>query len=190
MNINPEIKHPEFSAATKFLHWSIAGIVLVILLIAAIIAYAPKFADSLNLLSAHIYLGVIVLLLSFFRIFWRLIHFHPSLAGIVSKSEQIIAETVYFLLYLLLILIPLSGIILCNYNGIMGLLSEFHLPQLVTIRYNAITRIMLNLHQNLSLIFIGLLTAHIGAALFHKFFYQNIVWQRMAITKKPGKNRK
>ena len=90
------------------LHWLIA--VLMILNIVLILT-AERFPDEWvrPVIDTHKSLGITVLGLVIVRLLWRATHKPPAMPGTFSRLERFAAHAVHGLLYLLMILLPLSG---------------------------------------------------------------------------------
>jgi cytochrome b561 len=98
--------------------------------------------------------GLLILIITLLRIFWRWRNRPPSLEGIAGW--QISASAwVHRLLYVLLIAQPVSGIIAANKPAVGAV------------------------HGALSVLLLATLAVHIGAALWHHFIAKDKVLSRM-----------
>lgn len=97
-----------YSAVAVLLHWTIAVLIVVN------VGYA-WYADGLHgpakaaPLQVHKSIGIIVLILSFARLGWRLANPPPPLNAHLKPWEKVLAEAVHFLFYLVMIALPLTG---------------------------------------------------------------------------------
>lgn len=103
-----------FGAVAKSFHWIIAlGIIAVIPL--GIIAHDAPFgtveelALKANLFSAHKTIGVVIFVAALARILWALSQPKPVPLHPERKLETFLAETVHWLLYGSLVIVPLAG---------------------------------------------------------------------------------
>ena len=72
-------------------------------------AQATLIARTATLFSVHKTLGVAVVVVSLIRIAWGIAQSRPGLIRGSHRAEALAAETVHYLLYTLLILVPVSG---------------------------------------------------------------------------------
>jgi cytochrome b561 len=98
--------------------------------------------------------GLLILILTLFRIFWRWKNSPPELEGIASWQIGA-SKWVHRLLYMLLIAQPVSGMIAANKPAVGAV------------------------HGALSIILLLTVALHIGAALWHHFVAKDDVLRRM-----------
>ena len=97
------------------LHWVIALMILALLLVGNLMVRLED-ADPLRYLITqwHKSIGVIVLLLVFLRLAWRATHRPPPLPDSLKPWESRAASLTHLLLYLLMLVLPLSGWIMVS----------------------------------------------------------------------------
>jgi len=99
------------------LHWLIAIIVLILIALGLnmvdIERRTPERAFYYNL---HKSFGVTLLLLMMARIYFRIKFKSPPLPSSVSILQQTVAKASHFILYLSLVLMPLSGLIASQFT--------------------------------------------------------------------------
>jgi cytochrome b561 len=106
-----------WTKTARLLHWGTALAVLVEVPAGLIMTWTYRFSTTggagaqLHLRSSQVHhtLGLLLLAMVFFRIFWRLRHPAPALPQDVGPIARIAAGTVQVLLYGLLFALPLSG---------------------------------------------------------------------------------
>jgi len=115
----------------------------------------------------HKSLGLTVALLIALRVYWRLTHRPPPLPDYVPSWQQRISGVVHFLLYTVMIAMPISGYLQSMYSRFDTYFWGITLPRLA--EENAATReIFTDIHQALAYTFIVLLVLHVGAAIKHR----------------------
>ncbi len=98
------------------LHWSIA----VLVLIQIVLGFATDWTErpqSDSLLAQHVRVGLLILALMILRITWRVAHRPPPMPDAVPRWRQGGARLVYAALYLLLVLLPITGYVLWAWTG-------------------------------------------------------------------------
>ncbi len=110
-----QIQKAGWTKVARWLHWGMALAILVEVPAGFIMAYtyappgAPNEALHITASQIHHTLGLLLLAAVLFRMGWRAGHPAPALPSTTPPSIRIPAGIVQFLLYLLLLLIPLSG---------------------------------------------------------------------------------
>jgi cytochrome b561 len=170
------------------LHWLIAILTVGMLILGK---YMTSLEESEPLRFAltqwHKSFGVVALLLILIRVFWRLTHRPPRLPGHLKPWEIKVAGFAHILLYLLIILIPVSGWIMVS-SSPLGLPTVVfnsiqwpHLAPLDTLPGKAeLSSLFREIHAVAGSVLILLLVAHIGAALRHRFVLRDDVMNRMS----------
>ena len=134
---------------------------------------------KLKLLSYHKWLGVTIFLLTVARIAWRATHTPPPLAATIPLWQQQVAHVLHLLLYILLLLIPLSGWLMSSAKGFPGVyLGLVQLPDLVG-KDKALGELLEEAHEMLNFGMIALVGMHVGAALKHHFIDRDDTLRRM-----------
>lgn len=177
-----------YDSVAMLLHWAIA------LLILGDFALAESFArfnpgDTLYFTSAydlHMAVGFCVLLLSAARIAWRLTHLAPPLPE-MAFPLRVLARVSHALLYVFMLAVPLSGWLVLSLRhqatSVFGLFRwAWPLPVIVTMSHP--NRVILHdallpAHIWMSYAGMGLVGAHVLAALYHHFARRDDVLRRM-----------
>lgn len=165
----------------RALHWTIA--LLVILQIALGFA-ADWSAQPLSnlLLDQHVRLGLLVLGLMLLRIVWRLTTGAPPLPPEVPLWQRRAALSAHAALYLLLLLLPVSGYVLWAWIGRpLDWFALFDIPILITGGEDELWRSVAGyMHEYMGYALIALLSAHIGVALWHELVRKDgLISERM-----------
>ena len=120
-----------FTPLQRTLHWLMAAMVLAMLFIGIgmVSTLHPKF---LTLIAIHRPLGIAILLLALFRLGVRLRRGAPPLPADLPHSLAIGAKASHYLLYALLIAMPLIGWAMLSAGGYPIVLGgPIHLPKIM-----------------------------------------------------------
>jgi cytochrome b561 len=168
-----------YTSTAIALHWLAA---LLIFSAFPLGLYVHEMALSplkLKLLSYHKWLGVTIFLLTVARIAWRATHTPPPLAATIPQWQQSIAHVLHLLLYILLLLIPLSGWLMSSAKGFpVVYLGLVQLPDLVD-KDKLLGDLLAEVHKLLNFGLLALVGMHIGAALKHHFIERDDTLRRM-----------
>lgn len=171
------------------LHWLIALLVIANLCIGEYFGDLPKSDPSLfALVQFHKSVGLTVLVLSIARLAWRLGHAVPPLPASMNAVLRVLARTTHVLLYVLIIIIPLSGWAMVSASPLglptmyFGLFQWPHLPvlsHLTRAQKMPLHRDLMAIHATLATSAIILISIHVLAALYHQFVRRDNVLRRM-----------
>lgn len=179
------------------LHWVIAVAILANLGLGIWMGWAinkPALqSTAINAFQFHKSLGLSVLVLSVMRLAWRLLYPPPPLPAGMKFWEKALAAITHWLLYALLILLPLSGWAYVSaqwrgdspfniptlWFGLFEVPHLFSLDEGGAIMRRQAAEAALNGHGAMAIALIVLLLLHVGAALKHHFIHDDGVLARM-----------
>jgi cytochrome b561 len=163
----------------KFLHWTIALLLLLQIPLGWAAVSWRLSPMKLDLYVWHKSAGMLILVLMLVRIAWRWVNVAPSLPAEMPPIERLAARWSHVLLYVLLILMPITGWVINSAAKIpFRIFWLIPLPAIVApdkALADGTARVHLALFIALSL----LLVIHVGAALRHHFVKHNTVLTRM-----------
>jgi len=174
-----------WGAVAKLLHWLMA-LLLFGQLALGILAFGwPLSPTKINLFIWHKSLGLLLLVLVILRLVWRWSNPVPGLPSTIPGWQRRASRISHLLLYVCLIVLPLSGWIINSASNIpFRVFWLFKLPA-ITEPDKALAQLMKVAHNGLAAAFMLLLVIHISAALHHHFVRHDRVLRRML----PGKRR-
>lgn len=131
-----------------------------------------------TLFGAHATVGVIILIVMLVRLGWRLSNPVPSLPDTLKSWEKGLARANHWLLYLLLIGMPIGGYVLVNAHGHAVPFFGAELPQLIPAN-EALEETVEVVHIAGAFTIIGLVILHVVGALRHEFVLRDNTLRRM-----------
>lgn len=169
----------------RFLHWLVAGLVLVQIISGVIMVYdAPEpniwktLSHSLRLWDVHKLLGLVVLALVVMRLTYRVSRGAPPDEPTLEVWQREGSHFVHAWIYLLLILIPALGWLGISLYPALVVFDHITIPALMEPDRPA-SEAVLRAHV-IAVVALGVLLAvHISAALFHHFIRRDGVLRRM-----------
>lgn len=100
-------RESRYTRIAMALHWTMAMLVLGA---AGLALFREAFARlSVDMIGVHKQVGLAILVLAFVRWWWRLHHRPPPLPSSVGRGERGVAQSVHWLIYGLLVGVPVSG---------------------------------------------------------------------------------
>ena len=111
-------------------------------------------------------------------ILWRLTHTPPALLSSYKAIERKLATGAHRLLYVLMVILPLSGVIMATYSK-YGI-KWFGIDFIKGLDNNPMRLIFKDAHEIIGLIMVAVLVLHIAGALKHKFIDKDDTLKRMS----------
>ena len=168
-----------YTRTAKGLHWLMTILFFGLLALGFYMHDLPLSPEKLQLYSWHKWAGVTAFLLVWFRLFWRIAHRPPALPESMSTLMQRAAHAGHFLLYGLMIAIPLSGWLMSSAKGFQTVwFGVLPIPDLLG-KNKETGDLLQSVHMSLNLLFVAVIAGHIGAALKHHFIDKDDILTRM-----------
>ena len=169
----------EYGAVTKIFHWTIALLVICLLIVGLTMDELPMGSLKLEVYTLHKSFGMTVLALMIGRICWHIYNRRPDEVAGLPRWQKIAAQAVHYSLYLLLLAQPLTGWLLSSAAGRpVSFFGLFTLPDLVPVD-KAASKIYAERHETIGYLIMIVVGLHVAAALKHHFIDKDIVLKRM-----------
>jgi len=168
-----------FGSVSKFFHWSVSALVLIMLSVGFFLSSLPEsFQGTAYML--HKSTGLLILTLMIVRAAWAAFNPRPLPVKTLSALERLLSRVVQDLLFVFVILMPLSGWAMATAAGrAPSFYQLFTLPMPWISESRALAQLLAEWHERIAWILIGLLVAHIGAAMKHHHMNKDEVLKRM-----------
>lgn len=168
-----------FGSLTKLLHWAIFVLFCTqFTLIYTKRTFPENSPESTQFMLLHISFGVLVLVLALFMIFWRNVGTRPIMPMNMSNLEIFFAKLVHFLLYLSMLVMPITGYLMSTLAGYDVAFFGWNLPNFFA-KNEGLAEIFFKTHVFSSYVIIGLVSLHVIASLYHHFIRKDNVLRRM-----------
>jgi len=176
-----------YSAVAILFHWAIAALIVLNIWIGWRMG-ALKGLAQFDLFQLHKSIGVTVLLLSVLRLGWRLLHPAPAWPVSMAPLERRAAGTVHWLLYAIMIALPLTGWVIVSaslYNLPTMLFKTVPWPHLSLVHdlpmaaRKTIGDRFVVVHEWLAWSLLASAALHVAAAFKHHFWNRDDVMMRM-----------
>ena len=170
-----------YSRVAMWFHWTIAVLVIVNLVIGLL-------HDAIGGMGLHKPIGLTILALTAGRIAWRLLHRPPPLPAHTPAWERAAAHATHWVLYLLMIAMPVTGWVMVSGAEVrrpLTLFGLFDIPYLPVGRDAA--SLGHDAHALLGWLMLALVVLHVAAALRHWLVLRDGVFGRMAPALEKGR---
>jgi cytochrome b561 len=163
----------------KLLHWAVAALVFAQIALGFAAVSWRLSPTKLDLFVWHKSTGMLILVLMIARVAWRSANVAPSLPVDMRPLEGLAAHLSHLLLYLVLLLMPMTGWVVNSAANIPFQVFWLIPVPAIVVPDKAIAEAAARVHFVLFVVLSLLLAAHIGAALRHHFLKRNDVLVRM-----------
>lgn len=168
-----------YTGTAKFLHWLILALLIVQFIVAWTMPNIGRNTPMTTLISLHFSMGVLILAVAVLRLLWRFMRGEPAPDAGVPPWQTSSARIVHWLLYLLLLVIPILGWINADWRGMPVALFRLEMPKLIATRAPG-WQWTGDMHGLLSnYVLLALVGLHVVAALYHQFIRRDGVLRRM-----------
>ena len=168
----------QFVPAARVLHWLMAVMVLSMLFIGVgMVASVSEWHQCL--IHIHKPLGIAILVLVVIRLIVRLRNPPPPLPADMPAVQKFAAHASHWVLYVLMLIIPLVGWAMLSAGGYPVMLSDsLRLPPIFPVNATAFA-ILRHAHAWLAMLLFLTFLAHLGAALYHGLIRRDGVLRSM-----------
>jgi len=169
-----------YSGVARLFHWLTVGLLIAQFAIAWTMPHIGRGSVPIGLIGWHLTLGLAIGVVTIARLGWRLISPPPSAPASLPPALANLSRTTHWLLYGLLIILPLLGWINANARGwSLKLLGAVPLPQLVA-EGSPFGRAMGDVHSTIAIVFLAVVGLHVAGAFYHAFVLKDGTMRRMA----------
>ena len=168
-----------YTAVAQGFHWLILALLIAQFSIAWTMPDITKDTPDAGLVAWHLSVGSTILLVMLLRLAWRLTHTPPSPPTDLMPALQVLSRLTHWLLYAILIVLPVLGWINASSRGYkVWLFGVIPLPQLVPTG-DAWGHAMGDVHGTVAWVLLGVIALHVTGALYHAVVKQDGVIRRM-----------
>lgn len=167
-------------------HWIIMLLILGLAIVGLTMGELPKTPKYFWVFTAHKSIGITVLVLVLARLAWRLYAGRPDPVPGTPGWQERIASVTHWLLYALILLMPISGWLYDSASGLRPFrwFGLFDMPKLVP-PDEGLRGLAHEVHEWGFWVLAALVCAHAGAALYHHYFQRDATLLRMLPGRSP-----
>jgi cytochrome b561 len=171
------IEAGRYTLAAQALHWLTVFLILMILPVAWVMMSLPEGPEQSRMLVVHRSLGVTIFAVAVLRLAWRSTHPAPPLPSDTPRVMQWISQLTHWLLYALLLLMPITGYLQSGDGRPVSYFGLFDLPALPKDKaLGDVAKVLHLLGQWGVYTLVGL---HVGATVWHVAIRRDGLLDRM-----------
>lgn len=169
-----------YSTVSIVLHWAIFALIFANATIGGWMEDAGP-GDKLGHFQMHKSVGITILVMSLFRLGWRVAHPWPAFPDRMATWERILARGTHILFYVLMIGAPLLGWAAASAGGApeVPLYGAIPAPNLPLPHGGGLSETLGGAHKLLVKVIYVVLAIHVAGALKHHFLDKDEVLHRM-----------
>ena len=166
----------KYGLLSKLFHWLTAAGLIVQIPLGFYLVDLDFDQTRVDIENYHILFGLIIFYVTLIRLIFKVLTPIPDFKGSAFPGQKFIAKLNHILLYLTLLTVTVSGILKKLFNG-ESLVIFF---KKINLTYNyELSEQFYSIHILGNYALIGLITLHILAVLFHKFFLRENILKRI-----------
>ena len=180
------MQEPAYTRTAVALHWLIAMFVNAQISLGLWMIGIPKDPPGIRAwwFNVHKSIGLTLGLLILFRVYWRITHRAPPLPDTLPRWQRIIAAASHHLLYLCMVVMPVSGYLGSSFTKYPIVFFGNKLPHWGW-DAPALKEICSNVHLTTVVVMIAIIALHITAAVKHRLVNRDGVFERMLVWRGP-----
>src|SRR4051812_22968629 len=168
-----------FAPMIRFLHWLTLFLVATIFVFAFSIEFASSKDEAVAFVQLHRSFGMTVWVVTLGRLVWRQFSRFPNWPADMPQTMRFAAQWSEYALYALLLTQPILGLLQTNARG--DRVNLFFLGQLLALisQDRPFAKQLLEVHETVGLLLLGLIALHASAALYHHFWRRDDTLEAM-----------
>lgn len=168
-----------YDPVARLLHWVVAALIAAQFLIGWTMPDIQRDTPPTGLVGWHLSFGAAIVFFVVLRVVWRITHAAPGLPASVPRPLRLVAVATHWLLYTLLVAVPVLGWANAASRGYpVQLFGAVRLPQIAT-QGSSIGHAMGDIHSLLATALAIVIGLHVAGALFHRFVLRDDTLGRM-----------
>jgi cytochrome b561 len=176
------VQHPttetgSYTLTAQGLHWFTALLILMILPVAWVMMSLPTGPEQAWMMVFHRSLGVTIFAVVVVRLAWRSTHPPPPSPSGAPRVTELISQVTHWLLYALLLLMPVTGYLQSADDRPVSCFGLFNLPELP--RNKALGHVAQVLHLAGQWGIYALVGLHVAATVWHVAIRRDGLLNRM-----------
>lgn len=173
------IKNTEnhYGSVSRFLHWFMALCYIGLVIVGISMTDLEPSPFKMIVYTLHKSMGTLMMAFVLFRVYWVLTNTKPSYAQSTPKVQILLARSTHLLLYLFIVLMPLSGMGMSLLGG--HDINFFWLFTIPSPGKHDLASIFYQIHGYGYIVLTGLFIVHISAALYHHVWLKDNILMRM-----------
>ncbi|MBI1174670.1 MAG: cytochrome B [Sideroxydans sp.] len=176
-----------YGAIARLFHWSMALLIIVSIAAVELHELFPKGSSMRNgMMMAHFQIGLLVFLLIWLRLAAVFTDKVPPITPAPPKLQNVAAKLVHLALYAAMIALPVLGVLMTQAGDhTLAFLGVAQLPSFIGVDKD-LSKQLHEVHEVVGNVMIGLIVAHVAAAIWHHHKQRDDTLLRMLPPRRRG----
>jgi cytochrome b561 len=168
-----------YNNTAKTLHWLVLVLLVAQFAVAWTMPHIHRGTEPIGLIAWHLTIGMLILLVVLLRLGWRAVSAVPPPPDDLPASLRLLSRATHFLLYAILIIVPLLGWINASARGwTVWFVGAIALPKLAA-SGSSWGDEMGDIHRIAAYVLSATIGLHVLGALYHHLILKDAVLRRM-----------
>ncbi|MDG7056189.1 MAG: cytochrome b [Wolbachia endosymbiont of Meromenopon meropis] len=173
------MKDHKYNLGLRIIHWLMATFLIGMFYSGFYMKRLPVNNElKFTMYTIHKICGITVFEFAIIRVFFRIFTCTPQFSAGLSRFEITMIKVVHFVLYILMILVPLSGYVMSSASGARIKYLFFHIPLLIS-KNKELANAASTLHAILAYFIMFFTVLHVLAALKHTLMDKQNIFRRI-----------
>jgi len=169
----------KYNSTSRALHWIIVALIIVQFSIAWTMPEVERGTSPVGLIAWHLSIGTTILAVMLVRLVWRLTHPAPPPPNDLSPALRLVSRSTHFVLYAVLIALPIGGWINASARGWpVTLFGAIPLPSLIA-KGSALGLAAGDIHMAAATALLVIIGLHIAGSAYHAVVLKDDTVKRM-----------
>ena len=157
-----------YGAIVRLFHWGMAFLIIVSIAAVELHDFFPKNSATRNgMMAAHFQIGLLVILLVWLRLIAVFSDKVPPITPAPPMSQHVAAKLVHLGMYAAMIALPILGVLMVQAGDhSLAFLGVVKLPSFIGVDKD-FSKELKEVHEVIGNVMIGLIVAHVFAAVWH-----------------------
>lgn len=176
----PDERSQRYPAVLRTLHWLIVALVIAQFAVAWTMPGIHRGTPPVGLVGWHLSIGTVILAVMLVRLGWRMTHAIPPVPTTLPPGVRVLSRTTHYLLYTLLIVLPLLGWANASARGwTIRLFDTMPMPALLA-RGSDVGMALGDVHATIATVLLAVIALHVSGALYHALVLRDGTIRRIA----------
>jgi cytochrome b561 len=174
-----EVSNVRYGNFAIFLHWLMVILICILFGLGWYMVDLPKGSDERSWFFAlHKSVGLTTALIAFIRLGWRYFIKPPALPAHIPQWERRLAEGTHVVLYIFMVVQPVSGYISSSFSGYSTKFWGIPLPTWGW-KDPVLNELFTNVHVASSIVLLSFILLHLAGAMYHAVSARDEILKRM-----------
>jgi len=158
----------KYNLSMRILHWVVALMIFALLYVGITMTDMPEGPERIKIYNMHKSFGLSLLILAIIRLINRLYSKIPQYPVELNNRDVKLSKATVHILYLLIIIMPISGYFMSSFGGYAVIFFGYTLPQILPVMPD-VASFFRSAHYLIGMTLIAVIALHLLGSIKHYF---------------------